>query len=367
MNPVKVGVIGCGNISGAYFAGMAAFDILEIAACSDLVAEKAEAKAEEFDVPKACTVDELLSDSEIEIVVNLTIPSAHEQVALAALEHGKSVYNEKPLATSVEHGRRVIDLSKKKGLLLGCAPDTFFGGGGQTCRKIIDDGVIGRPVAATAFMMCHGHESWHPDPEFYYKRGGGPLFDMGPYYLTTLVNLVGPVERVAALANITFPERTITSEPKKGEKISVETPTHIAGLLDFADGAAGTIVMSFDVWAAQVPCIEIYGTEGTLRVPDPNTFGGPVSVWKDETQEWEDVALTHGYTENSRGIGVADMAYALRSGRQHRASGVLAYHVLDVMESLLDSGREGRFVDIESACGRPAPLPVGLKEGKLDE
>jgi predicted dehydrogenase len=261
----------------------------------------------------------------------------------------------------------LLGAARDKGLLIGCAPDTFLGGGLQTCRKLIDDGWIGEPIAATAFMMCRGHENWHPDPEFYYQAGGGPMFDMGPYYLTALIHLIGPVGRVTGSAQITFPERIITSQPKYGTKIKVDVPTHVAGVMDFANGAVGTIITSFDVWAARLPRIEIYGTEGSLAVPDPNGFGGPVLVRRAGASEWGGVPLTHRYTKQSRGIGVADMAYALRSGRPHRANGDLAYHVLDIMHAFSHASQEGRHVELTSACGRPEPLPLGLAEGTLDE
>jgi predicted dehydrogenase len=261
----------------------------------------------------------------------------------------------------------LIETARRKGVRIGCAPDTFLGGGLQTCRQLIDEGAIGQPVAATAFMMSPGHERWHPEPDFFYQPGGGPMFDMGPYYLTALASMLGPVRRVTGSARITSPERTITSQPRYGQKITVRVPTHVAGILDFASGVVGTIITSFDVWAAQLPRIEIYGTEGTLSVPDPNTFGGPVSIWRAGVKEWSDVPLTHGYIENSRGLGVADMAQALRSGRPHRANGDLAYHVLDIMEAFHDASREGRHIDLASSCDRPAPLPVGLRPGLLDD
>ena len=362
----KVGVVGCGNISGIYFKNGKWLESIEIVACADLVPERARAKAAEFGIPRACTVEELLADPEIEIVLNLTIPIAHAEVALAALEAGKCVYNEKPLAITRADGRKMLDLAKSKGLLVGGAPDTFMGGGLQTCRKLIADGAIGEPVAVSAFMLCHGHESWHPDPEFYYKVGGGPMFDMGPYYVTALVSLIGPIRRVTGSARITFPQRTITSQPKNGTKINVDVPTHVAGVMDFANGAVGTLVTSFDVWSHRMPNIEIYGTEGSLGVPDPNSFGGPVLLRKPGDKDWNDIPLTHIYAENSRGLGVADMAYALRSGRPARASGELAYHVLDVMHAFHDASRDGRHVELTSGY-RPAPLPVGLERGKLDE
>jgi len=377
MQKVRVGIIGCGNISPIYCKAGSRFDILDIVACADLVMERAQARAAEFGIPKACTVEELLADPEIEIVVNITIPRAHAEVAHRVVQAGKSVYNEKPLTITREEGQKLLQMARQAGVLVGGAPDTFLGGGIQTCRKLIDDGWIGEPVAATAFMTCHGHESWHPDPEFYYQVGGGPMFDMGPYYLTALVTLVGPVRRVTGSTRVTFPKRTITSAKKYGKTIRVEVPTHVVGTLDFAaasgdgTGAVGTIITSFDVWAAHLPRIEIYGTEGSLSVPDPNTFGGPVFVRRMDAKEWTEIPLAFGYAENSRGLGVADMAYSLRAAqagraRPHRASGELAYHVLDIMHAVHDASRQGQHIDLTSSCSRPAPLPLGLREGLLD-
>jgi predicted dehydrogenase len=367
MKRTKIGVIGCGNISGAYLGAGERFEILEIAACADLIPERAKAKSEEFKIPRACTVDELLATDEIEIVVNLTIPHAHAEVALAALQAGKHTYSEKPFAVTRDEGRRVMELAEEKGLLVGCAPDTFLGAGGQTSRKLIDDGWIGEPIGCSAFMMCHGHESWHPDPEFYYKAGGGPMLDMGPYYLTALVNLLGPVKRLTGSATITFPQRTITSQPKHGTVIDVEVPTHVNGIMHLANGAVGTIATTFDVWAAQLPAIEVYGTDGTLSVPNPGGFGGPARLRRAGAEGWSDLPLSHIYAEQNRGIGVADMAYALRSGRAHRASGALAFHVLDIMQSFTEASDAGRWLDLASTCERPAMLPVGLRPGTLDE
>ncbi len=360
----KVGVVGCGNISGAYLGKSKDYPAFEIAACADLDMGRAKSKADEHGA-RACTVEELLADGEIGTVLNLTIPNAHAGVARAALEAGKHAYNEKPLAIERDEGKALVDLAKAKGLRLGCAPDTFLGAGGQTSRKLIDDGAIGTPVAATAFMTCRGHESWHPDPEFYYKAGGGPVFDMGPYYITALVNLLGPVKRVTGSARITFPERTITSEPKNGTKITVDVPTHVAGVLDFASGAVATIIMSFDVWQASLPRIEIYGTDGSLSVPDPNGFGGPVRVWRASDREWREVPLTH--PENARSVGVADMVTAARTGRPHRASGDLAYHVLDVMHAVHEASARGAHVELTSTCEPPEPLPAGLAEGEVPD
>ncbi len=368
MTPTKIGIVGCGNISGIYFKAGKTFDILEIAACADLNLERAQAKAEEHGVPKACTTEALLADPEIEIIVNLTIPNAHYDMCKAALEAGKSVYVEKPLSITREQGRELLEIAKAKNLRVGCAPDTFLGGGHQTARKLIDDGWIGEPVAATAFMMGRGHESWHPAPEFYYKAGGGPMFDMGPYYLTALVNMIGPIRRLTGSTRISFPERTITSQPLYGTKITVDVPTHVAGVIDFAGGAIGTIITSFDVYGAQMPSpITVFGTEGTILVPDPNGFGGPVRVKTARSKEYTEVPLTHGYAENSRGVGVADMAYALRSGRAHRASGDLAYHVLEAMWGFHDASDAGVHYAMQSTAERPAALPTGLRDGLLDE
>lgn len=363
---VKVGIIGCGTISGIYCEAGKRFDILDIVACADLDVERAKARAAEYGIPKAYTVDELLADPEIEIIINLTIPKAHAEVCIAALEAGKHVYVEKPLAVTREDGKRILDLAQEKGLLVGGAPDTFLGGGIQTCRKLIDDGVIGEIVGATAFMMSPGHESWHPDPGFYYETGGGPMFDMGPYYITALINLIGPIHRVTGSTRISFPERTITSQPKAGQKITVEVPTHVVGILDFENGAIATMITSFDVAGTKLPNIEIYGSKGTLLVPDPNTFGGPVFLRKHGNYEWEEISLTHGYADNSRGIGVADMAYALQSGRKHRVNGELAYHVLDVMHGIHDASTNGAHYVLTSQCEQPKALPIGLEENKLD-
>ncbi len=365
MTKAKVGIIGCGNISGTYFSVAKTLEAVEIVACADMNPAAAEAKAREFGV-KALTVDALLADTEIKIVINLTIPLAHGDVGLAALKAGKCVYNEKPLAATREQARAMLDLAHDRKLLVGGAPDTFLGAGLQTCRKLIDDGAIGRPVAGVAFMMGHGHESWHPNPEFFYKPGGGPMFDMGPYYLTALVSLLGPVKRVTGSTRVTFPERTITSDPKKGQVIKVETPTHLNAILDFASGAVVTLITSFDVWAHTMPNIQIYGSEGSLAVPDPNSFGGPVKVVKAGSWDWHEAPLAFGYEKNSRGLGVAEIAYALQSGRPHRASGELTYHVLDIMHAVDDASRTGRHIDLASTCTRPAPLPVGLKPGTLN-
>ncbi len=366
VDAVKVGIIGCGNISSIYLTMGKALPILEPVACADIDLDRARARATEYGIPRACTVEELLADPSIEIVINLTVPRVHAEVALRAVAAGKSVYNEKPLAITREDGQRLLHEAGQKGVRVGCAPDTFLGASLQTCRKVIDDGLIGEPIAATGFMMGHGPESWHPDPEFFYQVGGGPMFDMGPYYLTAFIALIGPIRRVTGSARITSPTRTVTSQPKHGTAIAVHTATHIAGVLDFHNGAVGTLITSFDVWGHHLPNLEIHGTAGSLSVPDPNNFGGTVRLRRADEREWQDVPLSFGYAENSRGVGVADMAYALRSGRAHRANGEMAYHVLDIMHAFHDASASGKHVELVSTCSRPQPLPQGLPANTLD-
>ncbi len=360
MKIVKLGVLGCGNISGAYLANCPKASNIEVVACADLLLDRAQAQAEKFGIPKACSVEDLLADDSIELVVNLTIPKAHAEVNRQILEAGKHAYVEKPLAVTKNGACSVLELAQSKALLVGCAPDTFMGAGFQTCRKLIDDGWIGTPIAATAFMMCHGHEHWHPDPEFYYHVGGGPMFDMGPYYLTALVHLLGPVKKVSGMTQMSFPERTIGSEKKFGQRVMVEVPTHINGILEFESGAIGNIITSFDVWSHEMPFIEIYGSEGTLRCPDPNNFGGVPMLKRGREEEWSAIPLSHGFAENSRGIGLADMAGAIRNGSSFRAQGALAYHVLDMMQSFHESSDSGKHLELDSQCEQPKALPMNM-------
>ena len=363
MKPLAVGIIGCGNISGVYFEAGKKFEALNIVACADLDKARAEAKAQENGV-RALTVDALVSDPDIDLVINLTIPAAHYELCKRALENGKHAYTEKPLSLTREQGRDLLDTAKAKGVRIGGSPDTFLGAGLQTCRELIDGGEIGTPIGATGFMLGHGPEDWHPDPEFFYQIGGGPMFDMGPYYLTALVSLLGPIKRLTGSAQISVPERTIGSGARQGQNIPVEIPTHIAGVMDFAAGPVATLVTSFDVWAAQHPPIEIYGTLGSLSVPDPNYFGGQVRIHRFDDKDWRDVPNTRPYTENSRGIGVAEMAYAIAAGRPHRASGDLAFHVLDAMHGFHDASAQGKHYTMTTAPERPAPLPNDWPAGE---
>ncbi|MGO4543643.1 Gfo/Idh/MocA family protein [Paenibacillus sp. 2TAB23] len=366
MEKIKAGIIGTGNISGIYFENGNRFDALQVVACADLDVERAIARGEEFGV-RGCSVEDLLADPEIQLIINLTIPQAHASVCLRALEAGKHVYVEKPFAVTREEAQEVLDLAARKGLLVGSAPDTFLGGGIQTSIKLLEDGWIGTPIGATAFMVGGGHESWHPSPEFYYQKGGGPMFDMGPYYLTALVALLGPITRVTGSARISFPERTITSKPKYGQQVQVEVPTHIAGVMDFASGQIGTLLTSFDVkGGSTLPRIEVYGSTGTLLVPDPNSFSGEIKLWRAGANEWSNIPLAYGYTENARGVGAADMAKAIQTGRKHRANGELAYHVLEAMHGFHDASEQGVHYVMKSTCERPAPLPLGLQPYCLD-
>jgi predicted dehydrogenase len=365
---VRVGVIGCGAISHAYLSMAKHFPILEVAALADLDMSKAEAKARDFNIPRVCSVDQLLADDSIEVVLNLTVPKAHVPVALQALAAGKHTYAEKPLGVNLAEGKKLVTEAKRRKLRVGCAPDTFMGAGVQTARKLLDEGAIGRPVAFTAFVMGRGHESWHPSPEFYYEVGGGPMFDMGPYYLTALLQLLGPMERVGGMASIAIPERTITSQPKFGKKIQVETPDHICGSIEFKNGAVGTIIASFatmhTTYDPEFP-ITIYGTEGTLRVPDPNGFDGRVMLKTAQDKDWREMPHTFhkGY---GRMVGVADLCHALRSGRPHRASLEQAFSVLEAMQGFLDSSEKGKAIEIKTDYERPPLMPADLPFGTLD-
>ena len=342
-----VGVVGCGNIAPIYLQNLSRFSGTRVVAVADINLERAEARAKEFGVPLACDVEALLVDPEVEIVVNLTTPDAHFEVARRALQSGKHVYNEKPIAIDVKDADELLALAKSKNLLVGCAPDTVLGAGIQTCREIIDRGDIGAPLSAQALMMCPGHEGWHPDPAFYYQKGGGPLFDMGPYYLSALVTLLGPVKRVCGLAKKSFATRTIGSEPKKGRTIQVEVPTHLVTAMEFASGAVGQLTTSFDVQFHTLPHIEVYGESGTIRVPDPNGFGGPVSIRTKGDRDWREIKLTRPYAENARGLGVLDLAQATKTGRQSRSSGDLARHILAVFHAAHAAPYHGRYVEVE--------------------
>ncbi|RHP32080.1 Gfo/Idh/MocA family protein [Lachnotalea sp. AF33-28] len=365
---VKIGMVGVGAISGIYLKNITGlFQEIEVEAVCDLVREKAEKAKEEYGVPKIYdTMYDLFADDEIDIVLNLTRPYEHYEVTKAALEAGKHVYSEKPLAATFEEGKALVELAKDKGLMLGGAPDTFMGAGIQTCRKLIEDGFIGTPVGAAAFMICRGHESWHPDPEFYYKHGGGPMMDMGPYYLTAMINLLGGVRGVTGVAKTSFPQRVITSQPKAGTVIDVDVPTYVTGILDFDSGAVGTLFTTFDVVNNGQARFEVYGSEGTLLVPDPNTFGGPVLLLRQEEKEFKEIPLMFDYADNSRGLGLADMAKSLETGRAFRAGYEQTLHVLEVMTAFERSSMARAYVEIESDYQSAPAMKHNPLKGVLD-
>jgi predicted dehydrogenase len=362
-----VGIIGCGMISRAYVPTMQLFEHLDVVACADSIPAHADQLAAAHGIPSSCGMEELLARPDIELVLNLTPASQHVGVNRAILEHGKSVFSEKPLATDLDDAMNLVNVADQNGVRIGCAPDTFLGAGLQTARAALDSGLIGEPIGATAFMMGLGPERWHPNPGIFFERGAGPLYDMGPYYLTALIQLLGPARRVAAIGRSTSPTRTIGSGPRRGEAIQVEVPTHVSTTIEFESGAIATLVTSFDVPATRHRFIEIYGTEGTLSVPDPNTFDGTVSFFKPCDSTWTPVPLRAATIPQQRGIGLADMAWATRTGRPHRASGTQALHVVDVMAGAITSSEDHVVVELGTTCERPPLLPDGLEPNTFDD
>lgn len=363
-----VGIIGCGNISTTYFSLAPLFKGLKVLACTDLNMNAAELRAEEYGV-KAQTVDELLANDELDIIVNLTIPDAHYAVSKRILEAGKHVYSEKPLVLSLEAGEDLRRIASERKLSVGCAPDTFLGGSHQLARKYIDEGGIGRITSGTCHVMSPGMEMWHPNPDFFFLPGGGPVLDLGPYYIANLINLIGPVKRVAALTSMASETRTITSQPRAGEVIPVRTPTNIHALLEFENGATVTLSASWDVWSHRHGNMELYGTDGSLFVPDPNFFGGTVEASGRNRdikplEGWghpfgiDNQEHANGPRANYRTAGLADMAVAILEGRDARCSLDRALHGVDVMTSILQSGAEGRFVDLSTTCTQPQALGI---------
>ncbi|MGV0109057.1 MULTISPECIES: Gfo/Idh/MocA family protein [unclassified Arthrobacter] len=358
--PLNVGIIGCGAIVAQYLKTLPSLESVNLRAVADLDFSRAEAVAASQEGVRALTVDELLADPGIDTVLNLTIPAAHAEVASRAIAAGKNVYGEKPLAASTDEAREVLALATEAGVRIGCAPDTVLGTGIQTARDAIDSGMIGRPISASATMMAPGHERWHPNPDFYYVPGGGPLLDMGPYYVTALVTLLGPVTSVIGAASHTRKERTIESGPRAGQTVPVSIDTHVTGVLVHESGALSTLVMSFDAVRTRASNIEIHGELASLTVPDPNYFDGEVSICNlgnGDQDGWTVLPVSAGYTGAGRGYGLADMA-STPNGEQHRANGNLAYHVLDVMESLLTSTSSGRAETIRSTVVRPPLVPL---------
>jgi predicted dehydrogenase len=375
--PVRVGVVGCGNISDVYLLNAPRFHDIVITACADLNSTAAERRAERYAID-ARSVEELLKSDDVDIVLNLTIPEAHAQVSLRALDAGKHVYSEKPMATTVSDGVAILAAAKAKGLRVGAAPDTVLGASVQEARAVIDSGAIGKPLTGVAAVMSHGMEHWHPNPSFFFRPGAGPVFDMGPYYLSALVTLLGPVASVLATGQIGFEERTVTTpgSPAQGQSIKVETLTNVHALLDFASGAHVTFLASWDVWKHSMPPIELHGQKASLRLPDPNWFGGDLLIaGKDE--DWRTIhtdsktfgkknwPATTAKFANDRGLGLADMARAIVDKRAHRANGEVALHVLAVMAGILEAAKEGRRAEISQACDRPSPLGEADARGLL--
>lgn len=360
--PARVGLVGCGIISSRYIENIRKLPELEAVACADVVHSAAEAQAAKYGLT-ALSPEETLGAGDIDIVINLTTPNAHYAVTRAALEAGKHTYSEKPIAAAFSEGVELLALAREKELRVGCAPDTFLGAGFQSARAYFDEGAIGAPVAANAFLMWRGHEHWHANPEFYYKPGGGPMLDMGVYYLTAMVHLLGPVRRVTGSARATWAERTILSEPLKGQIIEVEVPTYFACVLDFACGAIGTLITTFDAQASGLPNIELYGETGTLDLPDPNTFGGPLRKRTRPNDEWKELELRFGHAGRTRGLGAADMAACIVEDRPHRASAEMALHVLEIMEAVQVASETGRHVELTTSCERPEPMPEGVYAG----
>ncbi len=352
--PVGIGIIGAGNISSEYVENLAAFPDTTVLAIGDLVPEVARAKAAEHGIAAGGTPATVLGHPDVEIVVNLTIPAAHAVVAEQALAAGRHVWNEKPLALDRSSARRLLDLASDAGLRLGGAPDTFLGDGLQAARRAIDDGTIGRPMTALAILQSPGPDAWHPNPAFLFQQGAGPLFDLGPYYLTALVQAFGAVARVGGLASTARPTRTIGAGPRKGETFDVTAPSHVGALLEFEAGPSAQAIFSFDSALPRI-LLEITGSDATLILPDPNEFDGEVRVRRRGAGSADVVAATR--QRSGRGTGVLDMARAIRENRPHRADGALAFHVLDVMVSILESIESGGFVDVASRVARASVLP----------
>ncbi len=364
---LKVGMVGVGNISGIYLKNLTeTFKEVELVALCDLIKERALEAQEKYNIPKVYdTMEELFADDDIDIVLNLTRPYQHYNVSKAALLAGKHVYSEKPLGITFEEGSRLVELANSKGLFIGGAPDTFLGAGIQTARKLIDEGAIGNIVGARLCMAIHGMETWHPDPDFFYQPGGGPLFDMGPYYVTAITNLFGAVKSVYGYASVSYPERTITSEPLNGTKIQVNTPTHIEALLHFENGANASLLTSFDTYRTCQSNIEVYGTKGTLTVPDPNTFGGELKFFDGEKGEEVIYPLEFDYSENSRGLGLADMAKAIETKRVGRTTYLQTLHTLEVMDSVLKSAKTKMPIELTTTFERKAPMDASKEHGIL--
>lgn len=370
-----IGIIGCGNISAAYLRLAPLFAGLEVRAVADMNPAAAQARATEFGI-RAESVEGLLSADDIDIVVNLTIPEAHFPVTRSILESGKHAYSEKPIVLTLGEGEQLREIAAARNLRIGSAPDTFLGGAHQAARAALDAGRIGAVVSGTAHVMSHGMEHWHPNPDFFFLPGGGPMLDIGPYYITNLIQLIGPVQRVAALTSMASPTRLITSQPRNGETIPVKTPTNVHALLEFRSGATVTVTTSWDVWAHRHGHMELYGQDGSLFLPDPNWFSGIVEIAGRDGAVSELDQDKHPFgipnqdnngemKANYRMAGLADMARAIRDNRPHRCSLELAIHSVDVMTSVLASGDSGQMITLTTSCERPEPLSADAARALL--
>jgi predicted dehydrogenase len=375
MKPVTIGIVGCGHISETYLRNAKLFQCLRVKSCADLISERAKAKADRHGI-HAASVEEIIADPDIELVMNLTVPTAHYDLGRRIVGGAKHLYSEKPFCISVEQAKHLLDEAKRRNVRVGSAPDTFLGGGHQNARGLIDAGAIGRPIAGIAYVMSHGMEDWHPNPEFFFKPGGGPLLDMGVYYVAALVHLLGPARRVSASASIHNCTRVVATGPLSGSRIHAEVPTTSFGVIDFANGAQVAVGASWDIWRHKHACIEIFGTEGSMVLPDPNFFGGNVLV-SHRGAEWEARRPnSYAFSEDNatdlgeqvadyRIVGVADLAYAIREQRPHRIAEDFILHVLEVMEAFQQSSESGRHINMLSTCARPPALKRGQGEEAL--
>ena len=362
-----VGILGAGNISAAYLKLAPLFKGIEVRAIADILPEMAKVRAEEFNVV-AQSPDELLANSELDVIVNLTIPEAHYRVSKEIVSAGKHAYSEKPLVLTLEEGEDLKTAAVERGVQVGCAPDTFLGGAHQQARALVDEGAIGRIVSGTCHVMGHGMEHWHPNPDFFFKPGAGPVLDIGPYYVANLINLIGPVRRVTAFASTPRERREITSEPRRGQYVTVETPTTIHAVLEFRNGAIVTLGASWDVEAHQHSNMEIYGTDGSLYVPDPNFFGGELVLarrngFREVVEPWKHPLGVPNWERpegppfaNYRTAGLADMMLAIDAGRKPRCSLDTTLHGVDIMTSILKSAETGQAIELSTTCERPDAL-----------
>jgi predicted dehydrogenase len=357
----RIGILGSGNIFGRYVAGLARYPELEIVRVGDIDVARAKQAAVDHDIAAWGDDTELYAEDSVDLIVNLTPPVHHASTIIAALGAGKHVYVEKPLATSVEDGRRVLAAAASSGRILGSAPDTFLGSASQTARKAVDDGLIGEPIGASAFIRHSKAETWHPDPRFLFQPGGGPVMDMGPYYFAILVNCLGPIQSVSAASRIGAPRRTVTAPDRVVDHIDVEVPTHSSAVLTFSSGAIGTALMSFDIWDTDLPRIELYGTEGTLSLPNPNNFDGDVRLKRHRDDGWtvlppavELFGAVDTPEQHRRGLGVRDLANAIEGG-PHRADAAFGFHVLEALCAVDESSQRAEVVQLHSTCARPAP------------